>query len=381
MKNLSILSCLLSLILCGCITEYEAKRIDEVMDILVVEGVITDNETVITLSRSVNLSEESSFSASVDNAVVFVECDNGTQWQAEPNNFKGRYIIKMGQLDLDSKYRLKIEIEESDRNHDSYATTKRYEYYSAFSYPVKTPEIDSIFWRKRGNGQPVRLYVATHEPEQKVAYFRWSYREDWEVHAHIQAVGFPYYCWSSSNNSDLLLGSTEKTVYGQLADILIEIAPSDVRLSKLYRIIVKQNVVSKRAHDYYTNIRKNSQLNGSIFAPTPSELRGNITCITDPGRPVIGYVEASTSIQKQLFIPYNIVLYEPVPIFNSCNEFTFFELASYLQIEDVREWTPEQSGYIQHRPGFYAHPLCVDCTLSGNTTQKPNDWPNNYYNQ
>jgi len=338
------------------------------MDILVVEGVITDDETVITLSRSVNLSEESSFSASVNNAVVFVECDNGTQWQAESNNFNGQYIIKMGQLDLDSKYRLKIDIDE-------------HEYCSDFSYPVKTPEIDSIFWRKRGNGQPVILYVATHEPEQKVSYFRWSYREDWEVRGirNYTHHGYPYYCWNSSSNSDLLLGSTEKTVYGQLADILIKIASSDVRLSELYRIIVKQNVVSKRAHDYYTNIRKNSQLNGSIFAPTPSELRGNIACITDPGRPVIGYVEVSTTAaKKQRFISRsdNLYEYEPPP-YMDCTEYSLSGLkekygGNYMPTYPyvpliVREG--QEPSYIQGQ--------CVDCTLlqKGNTIQKPDDWP------
>ena len=372
MKKLSIFSCLLYLSLCGCITEYEAERIDEVKDILVVEGVITDNETVITLSRSVNISDES-YPVYIDNADVYVECDDGTLMQAEPYDYfswggvsrNGRYIIKTGKLNLNNKYCLKIEIDE-------------HKYYSDFSYPIQTPEIDSIFWRKRGRGQPVMLYVATHEPEQKVAYYRWSYREDWEIHAHIQAAGFPYYCWSSSSNNDLLLGSTEKTVYGQLADVLTEIESSDRRLSKLYRIIVKQNVVSKRAHDYYTNIRKNSQLNGSIFAPTPSELRGNIACITDPERPVIGYVEVSTTAaKKQRFISRSDNLYEYEPPSNiECTEYSLSALLEKYRGTSIPYFYVPLIVREGSEP-FYINIQCVDCRVLqlGNTTQKPDDWP------
>ena len=68
---------------CGCIDEYKAKGIKEATDILVVEGVITDYESIITLSRSANISEEHTSLNYVDNAQVYVECDDGTQWSAE----------------------------------------------------------------------------------------------------------------------------------------------------------------------------------------------------------------------------------------------------------------------------------------------------------
>ena len=164
--QLSIINCLLCLFLYGCVTKYEATGIDEIGDILVVEGIITDNESIITLSRSTNISGEAEYTPNyVDNADVYIECDDGTRWQAEPHDWgmfwsprNGRYLIKTGKLNPDNKYRLKIEVEENDGDCVSNpwggapCPTKAYEYRSDFSYPIKTPEIDSIFWVKRDKG-------------------------------------------------------------------------------------------------------------------------------------------------------------------------------------------------------------------------------------
>ena len=380
-------------ILCGCITEYEATGIDEVADILVVEGVITDDETIITLSRSSNLTDDYQSSISyISNARISVECDDGTQMYGDPHSEGDgyyviwRYTIKTGQLNLDCKYRLKIEIEEIDYGSDDCypnffgeitCPAKTYEYCSDYSYPIKTPEIDSIFWIKRGRGQPVMIHVATHSPDRQVLYYRWSYKEDWEINSDVVLEEYPYYCWNQSSNRDLLLGSAEKTVFGKVTEMLAEIPPSNRKLSVLYRINVRQNAISKRAYDYFANIKKNSQQSGSIFAPIPSELRGNIVCTTDPDRPVIGYVDVSTTTQKTRYISRRDNLYEPSRL-DYCDAVSIEYL---IEIYGEDEWIDLIPGYFVPLPPEmkegYVHVECVDCTYYG-TTQKPDDWPDNY---
>ena len=378
---------LLCLILCGCITEYIPPNIDNVANILVVEGIITDNETTITLSRSVSILEENSSSfLYVDFANVYVECDDGTRWKATPLDYDyltqthyGRYMIKNGMLDTDRKYRLKIEIEETDYSSDDCfpssmmggmsCPTKTYEYASDYSYPIMTPEIDSIFWKKRGRGQPVVIHVATHSPNNSVLHYRWSYKEDWEINSEFNLDGYPYYCWNKANSMGLLIGSAEKTVFGKITDNIIDIVPSSRKLSVLYRINVKQNVISKRAYDYFANIKKNAEQTGSIFAPTPSELRGNITCLTDPERPVIGYVDISSTTQKHRYIWRNEV-YEPPR--SDCETISGDSLRRLYEGK-----IPEEYVLYDVLVGEYVRIQCVDCTYNG-TTQKPDDWLKNY---
>jgi len=356
----------------GCVTEYIPPDIEEITDILVVEGIITDDESVITLSRSVNLMEGGYWDPIyVNNANVYIECDDGTQWYEEPQihlsswDRKGRYIIKTGQLNLERKYSLKIEIDEIDNSKDCtvgvwggiICPTKTYKYVSDFSHPIKTPEIDSIFWIKIGQGRPVMIHVATHSPENAVMYYRWSFKEDWEYHSEIHASGHPIICWSTANNRDILLGSAEKTVFGQITDKILDIPPSEERLSVLYRITVKQNAISKRAHDYFTNIKKNAENMGSIFAPTPSELRGNITCVTDPSRPVIGYIDVSSTTQKKRYISGKDVYEKP---YGGCEP-----------VENPP--SPLPSYLVETRTGIY-YIDCVNCSYKGGTPIKPNDW-------
>jgi len=381
---------LLCLILSGCITKYEPAGIEELADILVVEGIITDDETTITLTRSVNLSGvftsdpgDPSLTYYVNNAEVYVECEDGTQFQAEPPDWwssclprcDGRYKIMTGKLNPDKKYCLKIEIEEIDS--DCYSgvgsgscPAKTYKYSSISSYPIQTPEIDSVFWMKRGKGQPVSIHVATHSPDLKVLYYRWSYREDWEIRSKFYTNKYPYFCWNSFNNREILLGSAEKTVFGRITDKLTEMYPTSQKLSELYRIDVKQNVISKRAYDYFANIKKNNQQSGSIFAPVPSELRGNITCETDPARPVIGYIDISTTTHKRMYIKSKDV-YEQS--FSNC---VIQNRDEYCGDDLFCIWPPEFWVPYDERGLLYTYIGCVDCTYYGNTTIKPEDWPN-----
>ena len=346
------------LILCGCITEYEATGIDELGDILVVEGIITDDETTITLSKSMTLTgvEDYSYSYWINNAKVSVEDDVGMQWHAS-FIYNGQYTIMMGQLNPDRKYSLKIEID-------------GYHYESDPSHPIQTPEIDSVFWMKRDKGQPVTVHVTTHSPDNKVLYYRWSYQEDWETQAEYWVEDYPFYCWNKAINRNLLLGSAEKTVFGKITDILTEMPPSSRKLSELYRIDVKQNAISKRAYDYFANIKKNSQQTGSIFAPVPSELRGNITCTTDPSRPVIGYIDISATTKKRRYIPRSEGAYESTGINWECQILTGAELIE-LEGEISPEWVLFDRWA---NPPTYIKERCVDCTYY-DTTEKPDDWP------
>ena len=364
---------LLCLVLCGCITEYNPKGIDEEEDILVVEGIITDDESYITLSRSLNLTVGEASTQYVYNARVYVECDDGGSILSESpscgsNGYfdynSNRYVINTGKLNPEHKYRLKIEIDEDV-------------YCSDYSYPIQTPEIDSIFWAKRGKGQPVMIYVATHEPRGKVLYYRWSYKEDWEYFANYYLENYPYYCWDKANNRDLLLGNTEKTIFGKLTDKITEIAPSNIKLSYLYRIDVTQNVISKRAFDYFANIKKNAQQTGSIFAPIPSELRGNITCTTDPERPVIGYVDISTTTKKCRYISFTEGAYES-PGFNRDCELVPRDSLMKWYDHIPNEYVLTNPREVELSPmaiPYYIKVKCVDCTYYGGVAQKPDDWP------
>ena len=348
-----------ALILCGCITDFEAN-VDEVTDILVVEGIITDDESVITLSRSKGLSyKDNIFDLSpyrVTDAKVYIECDDGTQWGAiyAPDlQSGGQYTVQTGKLNPARQYRLKIEHE-------------AHEYLSEYAYLTATPEIDSVFWTKRDRGQPVNIHVATHASDSLMHYYRWSYREDWETRARItdSALQFPYVCSNNSKSRGMVLGATGKTTFGRLTEIIAQIPPNNDRFQILYRMDVTQNEISKRAYDFFSNNQKNARQSGSLFAQIPAELKGNITCITDPARIVIGYMVVSSTTRNRLYIS-QVEVYED----NSYN----VECKALLH-------NPYSGNYVLLPGGGWVQRKCVDCEANGGrpVNEFPDDWPIQY---
>jgi hypothetical protein len=139
----------------------------------------------------------------------------------------------------------------------------------------------------------------------------------------------------------------------------------------LYYIHLKQYSLSPAAYFFNQKMKKNTEQLGSIFDAQPSDISGNIHCISNPGEIVVGYVEVSQEQEKKLFISHN-----ELPInwmqHMRCSEFEF-------------ENTPEQlGGLMPTRAATYrglqiatfyaADPLCVDCTMRG-TNVKPPFWP------
>ena len=372
MRNL--LYIIITVLLSGCIDAYNPEGVEEISDLLVIEGTITDNESVFYLRTSVGISEKLTSQETIDNAIVYVEKENGEKL---PGIFQGQgaYLVTTGILDAGMKYRLLVDI-------------KGEEYRSDFLSPLFTPEIDSIAPLKKGQGEPVYMCVYTHDPNNQSRYYLWSYNEIWEVKTELFANyghldhEYPqeftlstsentYYCWGRDNSKIMLLGSTDKlsenVIYQKR---LNEISCSNDRLSILYYILVKQNQIRKEAYDYYSNIQKNIEQTGSIFTPVPSEVRGNILCTTSPERPVIGYIDVSTTMNIELFVPVSMGFYE-API-GSC----------HLFITDEEDYYPAY-GYYQYDPrsstNFYAPKQCVDCRLKEKATKnKPDFWPTDH---
>ena len=373
MRNL--LYIIIVVLLSGCIEPYEPSGVEEISDLLVIEGTITDNESFFSLRTSVGLSELLTGRETVDGAFVCVETENG---EILPGIFQGNgtYMVETGNLDTGKKYRL-------------YVVADGEEYRSDFLSPLFTPEIDSIVAQKKEDGAPVFINVNTHDSEDKSRYYLWSYKEIWEVTAPLFAnfgyldYAYPifftsttaentYYCWGRDNSKKMLLGSTDKLSENIISQKkLTEIPCNNDRLSILYYISVKQNQIRKEAYDYYSNIQKNVEQTGSIFAPIPSEMRGNIVCISNPERPVIGYIDVSTTKEKDIFIPEKVGLYEAPMTF------------CYSQITGESEFAYPIYGYYENYPGLptlYAPFNCVDCRLKEKASKdKPDFWPNDHF--
>jgi hypothetical protein len=383
-RNIKILTVLSLLLLLGqCKQTYISPYKSPATGYLVVEGYIAAGPTQFTLSRVIALPGDSSIPTE-RNAKVQVEgSDNSIYPLTEKGN--GVYAADTLPLNATAKYRLRIQTGNGEA------------YLSDFTSFRITPAIDSISWQQLSDG--VHIYANTHDPANATRYYQWQFDETWQYHmAEFSYYKFQpsnsvyprdtvilradseyvYNCWSNAISTPLLLGTSSK-----LAQDVIFRAPLQViyngtqRLDELYSILVRQYALTQDAYNYLSLMKANTESLGSIFDAQPSELKGNIHCISNPGQPVIGYVSAGTVDQRRLFIgryqlsawTYNVACEGIDTFVRIGKQDTFFKFGSFTPL-DVMMFAGRPAGWTANQNS------CIDCRTLGGNTKRPSFWPN-----
>lgn len=361
MKNKLLLFCYIFLVF-SCTEEYipELKPSDQ--SVMVVEGFINiSGESNIRLSRSKNFGDSGMYMP-VNGAAVVIESENQQQYPLL-ETATGNYISFINNLDPAQKYRLKIAV-----------NGKQYE--SAFESPEITSPIDSISWSNSGNSIDLTLNSQGNTNER---YFLFNFNETWEFKSKYEAfykyengavVGRPreeiaaiYTCWKSRSSTNILTTSTMNYNPNKIVFPLLSISPGDQRLSVRYSMLVNKIAISRKAYEFYQLIKRNTESTGSIFGPLPSEVVGNIKCITDPAELVIGYVSVSSPQEKRVFIP------KQWDYFYGCGDV-------FVEPKDIHLYFPNYIPYAEKGigEGYFSAPAdCMDCTLQG-TNRRPTFW-------
>ena len=388
MKLIKYIGCLLPVLFfaTGCKVEYRPKVTSPATGYLVVEGFInSDGRTTINLSRTLKINEDSVTDNREHNALINIVGENNENFPLYETG-DGAYTSDSLQLSNNEKYYLKIQ------------TADGKEYASDHSDYKITPDIDSLSWTRNSDG--VKIYINTHDNRNTAGYYNWKYEETWEYHAAYYSqlelvidpdtkfvIGVRYknadksidsslkICWKNVNSSNIIIGSSEMLSSNHIYFPIMTIPAADEKLSVLYSIKVKQYAISEEGYSYLQKLKKNTEEIGSIFAAQPSELTGNIHCISNPAETAIGFVEVSQEKQKRLFISM-----QQVPQWNyedGCGE--------YLLQNNPDELSSKAGGLFATVPfdvtpigivSFFATPdvNCLDCTLRGSNV-KPSFWP------
>lgn len=364
----------------SCITPFEPKGVTDIDNMFVVEGDILINDTtIVTVSYSQAIGNKQNITY-VNNAQVWVENETGTKLYGLYATKDAHRVYKVNTTNLNPEGRYKLCV--------ILSTGRRLE--TKLMKPEVTPPIDSVGYNVNLDDKSVTFYVNTHDNSGKSKYFRWRYDEDWEFHSiYPSAAKYNrttnkltvmddwsqnrYFCWNKDVSRDILVASTENLTEDRIYQKrLVRIISTDLRISYVYSMLLHQTAISKEAFRYWENMRKISDDVGGIFAPQPSELKGNIECINAPDEKVLGYISV-TSVQKKRIFAYGhkIGIYdgpescENVTV-NAENPMDFrvlwdggYDVFSYSETMNESVWAPIR---------------CVDCRVTG-TKIKPSYWP------
>lgn len=385
-KALSFLAVLLGMASCVYPLDIEAEGEGGAMviegDILI--GEFTTVKVSTTTPISVIYQEEANISAEVS-----VVDDLGSVYPVKYRSSSG-YMVDTREASPERLYKLRV------RN---LRTNKTYE--SSFQRVCKPGVIDSLSYIPDEKRDRMNIAISMHAGGE--SYFKWDYVEDWEYHTILQARyvyvpptvtqywwGSPvpdgpgevvqafvpdnnYYCWSHNESSNIMVFSTENQSDDRFVDLeFYSINRTDRRISYIYHIAVQLQAITKDAYAYWQNVRNNSDYSGSLFAPNPSEVIGNITCLEDPSEIVYGYISAAQRSSNALYI-----LNDRTGFYKERESFD----ETLLQPRKDEWYDHYRAGYAPYAP---PQPLadpdwisrrCVDCRVFGGSPYaKPDYW-------
>ena len=317
--------------LTSCYKVYEPKN-DKGQNVLVVNGMITNKTEAYHIMLSIADPYNSSASTEPSGgASIYVTDDLGNHYSFNEVH-KGDYSSDSMQFtgQPGRKYRLHI------------VTSDGTEYESAIQrlFPEVSPE--SVYAEFNTNitlDKNTGLKVITHGADifadipnssDTIPQFRFtsnlvtqyyyylSYLLRWDI-----LLTFHYYCWVTVNsNANINLtgvdysvnsASVRKhpvcfldnnyTVYAPVYDLKLNLKDTtDVKDETGYRdynihhriLYLNQYTLNNDTYQYYKSLDAQMQSEGKLFDPIAAQLTGNIKCITDPNKKVIGFFEASS---------------------------------------------------------------------------------------
>jgi len=377
MNRIKISVCIILLLgFISCRESYEPDVISSNLRYLVVEGtMVSGGATNIIISRSFKLDDTARLEYE-PNAIVTVEGEDNS---VQPLSFlgNGTYHSPALTLNYGTAYRLRIK------------TSNGKEYLSDPVIAKETPPIDSVGWHQTAEG--LRIYVNTHDPSEGTRYYRWDYDETWEIRSYYYSF-FIYSngivrertpaedvstCWKHARNTKIIVGSSARLQSDVIFEAPIQYIPDDdEKVSQRYSILVRQYAIDKSAFEFYELMKRNTENVGTVFDPQPSEIWGNIRCISDPSETVIGYVSASSVTEKRIFVNNTELADWNYP--QNCPSTDVANHPDSIQAAFESGLSPYDAIYSPVSTAIIGYASsskrCVECTSRGGSTLRPLFW-------
>jgi hypothetical protein len=367
----TLVSLILIFLVSGCLDPFVPSGSTQDLAYLVIDcSVNSDDGTgAVKLSQTKALNSSDAIRTVLGAQIILEEEGGGNYAFSEFSN--GEYNLTGAPINPAKKYRLKI------------TTESNLVYQSDFTSVKETPPIDSVTWKEVDD--KIEIYANAHDDTNNTRYYRWKYTETWQYTSRyassimlVDDIVVPrsaaddiYHCYATSSSTGILIHSTtilENDVVKEFRLTSPSISAS--RFGTKYSIEVEQYALTKEAYEYWELLKKTTENVGSLFDPQPSQVTGNIYCLSDPERKAIGFFSIGTVNKKRIFID-SFHKSKVDPFYAKCE-------TSTIPVDQ------KNSGSLLIGPvykgitliGFLVgDPSCVDCRFAGGTTVKPDFWP------
>ena len=367
------------LCLVRCIEPYTPNLHGEPVDTYVVSGEVTNQEgyQMVTISKATPIDQPANIP--VTEGVLSIEDDHGHSFNLEEFS-SGKYRVWMDQqfLHPGASYRLNIMLSNGEK------------ILSDYDMMHNCPEMDSVYYKRVNMISPVtgqnvealQFYTDFHGSETDSRFYRWNAFETWEHHApwpiemyydrgEYTVVNPPDYslsvCWMTKSIPLINTLSTSNLTFNGY--IMLPLNYTDNTTTRLYigySLLVTQHALSEPAYNYWEQLRINNNKQGGLYEKQPMAVTGNLKNLSDPGKKVLGFFEASGTSEKRIYIDGIRdmgIYYDSIcsPYLAGVSDFPYSAYPIYFVIyQDTRL-------VVDHN--------CVDCRYYGGVLEKPEFWP------
>ena len=305
------------LLLSRCIDPLDLEGIVDGQPQLVVDALISDQPEnyYVYLSYS-STSLKGYEDEELTGAEVFVTDDEGIRYdfsdagsgtyESNPFNFQGQ---------AGRTYQLHIR------------TPDGKEYASLEETLQPVPEVDSIFARHENRPRitiigseidnwGMQTYVTTGSGGDEPGFYKWDWEETYEFQAPLadpMALTLPPICYQSGGPARYLniassADFTEDKIVGHPINF---ISKSTYKLQMRYSLLLTQYSLTERVFNFWDNVKSQEESGGSVFAPPPSPIPGNMYNVNDEQEGVLGIFQVSAVRRERFFLPRNQVPARP----------------------------------------------------------------------
>jgi hypothetical protein len=376
-----LLSFVILLFLAGCIEPYSPNLHGEAEDVYVVSGEVTSHEgyQMVTITKAAPIDRP--IHIPVTGGILSIEDDQGHTFSMEEYS-DGQYRVWIDQqyLHAGTAYRLHAMLPNGE------------EILSDYDRMPDCPEMDSVYYKRMKMISPVtgenvealQFYVDFHGSETDSRFYRWSAVETWEHHSPWPIQYFyngkmnvvdPWdyslsVCWITESFSQVYTLSTENMVSNDYIMLPVNyVDNTTTRLYIGYSVLITQHALSEPAYNYWEQLRINNNHTGGLYEKQPLPVTGNLKNLSDPGKKVLGFFEASGTSEKRIFIDgikdmgiYYDSICSPYALGRKgWQEYTRADYPVYL--------------VMYNRVRLIVDPHCVDCRYYGGVLEKPEFWP------
>jgi hypothetical protein len=386
MIRVCILLFLVGFMASSCVKRYYLEEHSEIIQRIVVDAVITDQDTLqkITLSKTASPERPSYVPLSGCSVTVTDIQDNRftfEELEENPGVYEG--VIPAIRLQPGNQFKL------------NFITSNGKEYESEYEKLTACPPIDSVYYEVDSipTADPdiqidgLRFYLDLDATGEYGRYYRWQLEETWEYHStwpvtiyyagriYIIPPDYSYfYCYKTMQVKDFFILSTSNLVSNRYKRFRLHFVDNlTQKLMHKYSLLVKQYSITEKAYAFWNDLSRNNQESGGLFEGQPVIVRGNVINRNDPDEIVLGYFGVSAAKTKRIILSDITELsFENVPF---CDPRKFEER--------LQRFTPDywpvyllyyNSPITGKRTLGIADPECFDCRLLGGKTEKPDYW-------